>query len=111
MNEIRRYVTASGKNIYQSWLDKFRDVGTRAKIELRIMRLERGLFGDCKVIRAGVRELRIDIGPGYRVYFGKDGERIILLLCGGDKSTQPKDIENAIKYWKDYQARGDEGRR
>ena len=107
MNEIRRYLTAEGKDVFQAWFDKLRDVSTRAKIELRIMRLERGLFGDCKAIRAGVHELRIDFGPGYRIYFGKDGERIILLLCGGDKSTQPKDIENAIKYWKDYQARND----
>ena len=57
-------------------------------------------------IRAGVYELRIELGPGYRIYFAKDGDRIVLLLHGGAKSTLQKDIENAIKYWKDYQARG-----
>ena len=105
MIEIRRYVTAQGKDVFQGWLDKLRDVGTRARIELRIMRLERGLTGDCKSIKRGIHELTNDIGPGYRVYFANDGERIVLLLCGGDKASQQKDIENAIKYWKDYQAR------
>ena len=69
------------------------------------MRLGRGLTGDCKSTKGGIHELRIDIGPGYRVYFANDGARIVLLLCGGDKAGQQKDIENAIKYWKDYQAR------
>ena len=107
MIEIRRYVTASGKDVFLGWLNTLRDATTRAKIELRIMRLERGLFGDCKAIRSGVHELRIDLGPGYRIYFARDGDQIVLLLCGGAKSSQPKDIENAIKYWKDYQTRGD----
>jgi putative addiction module killer protein len=107
MIKIRRYVTDSGKDIVQSWLEKLRDPTMRVRVELRIARLERGLFGDCKVVRAGVYELRIDMGPGYRVYFAKHGEQIVLLLCGGDKSTQQKDIENAIDYWKDYQTRGD----
>lgn len=105
--EIRRYVTATGKDVFQDWLNILHDAATRAKIELRIMRLERGLFGDCKANRAGVFELKIDLGPGYRIYFAKDGDQIVLLLCGGAKSTQQKDIENAIKYWKDYQAHGD----
>ena len=60
----------------------------RANIELRILRLERGLFGDCKALRSGVHELRMDLGPGYRIYFASEGERIVLLLCGGAKSGQ-----------------------
>jgi putative addiction module killer protein len=107
MIKIRRYITISGKNVFQSWIENLRDRSARVRIELRVARLERGLFGDCKAIRAGVQELRIDVGPGYRVYFAKDGEQIVLLLCGGDKSTQQKDIENAINYWKDYQTRGE----
>ncbi len=107
MIEVRRYITSSGKNVFQNWIENLRDRNTRARIELRIVRLERGLFGDCKAIRAGVQELRIDVGPGYRVYFAKGGDQIVLLLCGGDKSSQQMDIENAINYWKDYQARGE----
>lgn len=105
--EIRHYISRDGKDVFQTWLDKLRDITIRARIEVRIARLERGLFGDCKAIKAGVSELRIDAGPGFRVYFAKDGGKIVLLLCGGNKSTQQKDIEHAIDYWKDYQARDD----
>jgi putative addiction module killer protein len=105
--EIRHYVTRDGKDVFQTWLEQLRDITLRARVELRIARLERGLFGDCKTIRAGVFELRIDTGPGFRIYFGREGERIVILLCGGDKRTQQKDIEHAIGYWKDYQARDD----
>ena len=68
-------------------------------------RLSVGVLGDWRSVGDGVCELRIDYGPGYRVYYGQDGEALILLLCGGDKRTQAKDIEKAHGYWKDYKAR------
>jgi putative addiction module killer protein len=81
------------------------DPVTRARIVARLDRLKAGLLGDWKSIGGGVFELRIDVGPGFRVYYGQDGKTLILLLCGGDKRTQAKDIENAHSYWKDYKAR------
>jgi putative addiction module killer protein len=71
----------------------------------RIDRLKAGLLGDWKLVGDVVFELRIDVGPGFRIYYGQDGKLLILLLCGGDKRTQTKDIEYAKTYWKDYQAR------
>ncbi len=64
--------------------------------------MEDGNLGDCSVVGAGVYEMRIHFGPGYRVYFGQEGTHIIVLLCGGDKSTQAKDIKRAQEYWADY---------
>ena len=75
------------------------------RISRRIMLLERGGFGDCKPLRDGVWELRIDYGAGYRVYYGMTGKEIVLLLCGGDKRTQSRDIEKAIAYFEDYKLR------
>jgi putative addiction module killer protein len=71
-------------------------------------RLEQGNLGDCKPVGQGVLEIRIDIGPGYRVYFGEDGPVVILLLIGGDKSTQDKDIKTAKRYWQQYRKDRDE---
>lgn len=103
--EVRRYQTANGKYPFEDWLDRLRDGRTRARIMVRLDRLKAGLFGDCKSVGAGVYELRIDHGPGYRVYFGHEGETLVLLLCGGDKGTQTSDIEKAHGYWQDYKAR------
>lgn len=75
----------------------------RARIQVRLDRLEQGNFGDSKSVGEGVRELRIDVGPGYRVHLAEDGPRIVLLLIGGDKTTQARDIQTAKRYWKDYQ--------
>lgn len=77
----------------------------RAKVAARALQIAAGNFGDCKSLREGVWELRIDWGPGYRVYFAKAGRSIVLLLCGGDKRKQSADIERAIDYWKDYKAK------
>jgi putative addiction module killer protein len=103
--EVREYQTAEGKTPLTEWLQGLRDGATRARIVARLDRLKAGLLGDWKTVGGGVCELRIDHGPGYRVYYGQEGKTLILLLCGGDKSTQAKDIERAHAYWKDYKAR------
>ncbi|MFO1506088.1 MAG: type II toxin-antitoxin system RelE/ParE family toxin [Lysobacterales bacterium] len=103
--EVRQYRTADGRQPFAEWLAKLRDLRTRSRILSRIDRLQAGLRGDWKPVGAGVIELRIDVGPGFRVYCGQDGETLVLLLCAGDKRTQAKDIEAAHAYWKDYQAR------
>ncbi len=107
MLTLKIYVDRKGKAIFADWLKALRDTQARARIDVRLNRLANGLAGDAKVVGQGVTELRIDWGPGYRVYFARDGAAVVLLLCGGDKRTQQKDIEHAIEYWKDYQARRD----
>jgi putative addiction module killer protein len=87
------------------WLYSLRDQRAKAKIRARLDRVENGNLGDCKSLGEGVFELRIDYGPGYRIYFGQEGITIIILLCGGDKSTQEQDIGKAQEYWKDYRSR------
>ena len=83
--------------IFAEWIDGLRDTQGRARILARIERLAAGLLGDVKPIGEGVSELRIDCGPGYRVYFKKQGREIIMLLAGGDKSTQSRDMKTALK--------------
>ena len=72
------------------------------------MHIESGNFGDCKPLRDGVWEMRIDVGPGYRVYYAKTGLTVVLLLCGGDKRKQQSDIEKACEYWKEWQLRNEQ---
>lgn len=103
--EVREYQTADGKSPFTEWLDGLRDGKARGRIAARLDRLKAGLLGDWKSLGASVCELRIDEGPGYRVYYGQDGKALVLLLCGGDKRTQTKDIEKAHAYWKDYKVR------
>ncbi len=105
MNIIRRYRTNNGREVIADWLTDLRDVRARAKIVAKINRLKAGNFGDCKALRGGVSELRIDYGPGYRVYFSRVGKLIVLLLCGGDKRTQEADIQRAIDYLADFKRR------
>lgn len=100
--QIEFYETKEGKIPFSIWLKSLNDSKARARIRVRIDRLKRGNFGDSKSVGEGVYELRIDYGPGYRVYFGKVGLTIVLLLCGGDKSTQTVDIRKAKIYWHDY---------
>lgn len=78
------------------WLGGLRDIRARARIQIRIDRLELGLYGDAKFFD-GIGELRVDYGPGYRIYFTRRGNALVILLCGGDKSTQNKDIRQAIE--------------
>ena len=96
------YETSNGKFPFDDWLAQLRDPRSRAKVQVRIDRLEEGNFGDFKPVGEGVLELRIDFGPGYRVYCAKFDTSIVLLLCGGDKSTQTKNIKTAISYWQEY---------
>ena len=81
---------------FAEWIDSLRDTAGRARIQVRIERMAQGLLGDVKPVGQGVSELRIDCGPGYRVYFTKRGRELIVLLAGGDKSTQAADIRTAI---------------
>jgi putative addiction module killer protein len=103
--EIRRYLPASGRDVFGEWLSKLKDVRTRAKIVARIDRLSLGNFGDCRALRGGLSELRIDWGPGYRVYYAVVGKACVLLLCGGDKRKQSSDIKRALEYLNDYRER------
>lgn len=102
---IYHYVTKDDKDVYLSWLNQIRDKVTRIAIDRRVNRIELGNFGDHKACREGVSELRIDIGPGYRVYYAISGSDIVLLLCGGDKSSQGSDIKSACEYWADWKRR------
>ena len=103
--EIRRYVTTTGRDIFGEWLAGLKDVRTRAKIVARIDRLSAGNFGDCRSLRGGLFELRIDWGPGYRVYYAPVGRSGVLLLCAGDKRKQSSDIKRALEYLEHYKKR------
>ncbi len=105
MIEIRHYVSRAGKDVFDGWLSQLDDARAQAKIASRINRLAAGNFGDCRPLRQGVRELRIDWGPGYRVYYAMLGRVCVLLLCGGDKRKQSSDIDRALDYLKDYKER------
>ena len=103
--ELRRYQTARGRDIFGEWLADLKDARTKAKILARVDRLSLGSFGDCKSLGAGLFEMRIDWGPGYRVYYAMVGRACVLLLCGGDKSRQSVDIRRAAEYLKDHRER------
>lgn len=103
--EIRHYLTSAGRDPYQAWLDRLKDMRARVAIQRRIDRVAAGHFGDHKPCRDGVSELRVDLGPGYRVYDARHAHAVVLLLCGGDKRTQASDIDAAVRYWIDYQRR------
>ena len=102
MIELRRYRREDGRIPITEWLNGLRDLRARAQIEVRLRRVAAGNFGDCKPVGDGVSELRIDIGAGYRVYFGRHGRALVILLGGGDKSTQQADIARAKAHWTDW---------
>jgi putative addiction module killer protein len=101
MSEIRYYVAPNGLQPFAVWFADLEPVA-RAKVARAIVRLEQGNFSNVKSVGGGVLEYRIDFGPGYRVYFGRDGETLVILLTGGTKKRQQRDIDAAHAYWQDY---------
>lgn len=101
MIEIRQYVDRQGRNPFERWF-VVQDGGVRARITIALERLGHGNFSAAKGVGTGVFELRLDFGPGYRVYFGKDGETIVILLGGGTKKRQQTNIEAAQELWQEY---------
>lgn len=98
---VFEYTTDEGHRPFRAWLDSL-DLVTRARVQARLFRFELGNLGDHKSVGGGVWEARLQFGPGYRIYFAKDGTTILLLLTGGDKATQSKDIDRARRYWARY---------
>lgn len=104
MIEIRQYIDRLGRSPFDRWFEKLDD-DTQARIVVSLDRLERGNFSATKGVGAGVFELRLDFGPGYRIYFGKVGEQIVILLGGGSKKRQQSDIDAARVLWQEYKKR------
>ena len=100
--EIQYYRIQNGRSPFTEWLESIRDFSTRSRIERRLDRLTHGNFGRYKSIGDGMFELILDFGPGYRIYFGEINQTTVLLLCGGDKSSQARDIARAKMYWQEY---------
>lgn len=105
MPELCQYSTQDGRLPFNDWLEGLRDKTAQARLRFRLRQLERGNFGDCKAVGDGVTELRIHVGAGYRVYCGRHGNLIVVLLCGGEKRTQSDDIAKAKSMWRDWKER------
>lgn len=103
--ELEFFQSEAGKLPLREWLDHLKDKQGKYKIWARIERIRLGNFGDCRSVGQGVMELKIDFGPGYRIYFSQMGNKLIILLHGGDKNSQKKDIALAHDYWADYKRR------
>jgi putative addiction module killer protein len=102
--QIRIYQLPQGTVPFLEWLRGLRDQRARQKIQARIVRVRLGNTGDSRAAGEGVQELKVDYGPRYRVYFGQEGNELVILLCGGDKNTQNADIKTAKQYWANYKA-------
>lgn len=102
--ELNDYLDEKGTAPYRTWLDSL-SIADQVIIEARLARVRQGALGDCESVGDGVVELRIHEGPGFRVYFGQDGPTLVILLVGGTKRKQQKDIKTARKYWADYKRR------
>ena len=100
--EIRIFRLKDGRVPFDLWINQLKDRRAKAKILVRLDRITAGNIGDVKSVGGGVSELRIKEGKGYRVYFGREGNRVVILLCGGDKSTQQSDIKQAMEFWREY---------
>ena len=105
MIEVFRYQREDGQEQYSDWLNALRDKIAQARIRIRLRQLQAGSFGDCEPVGEGVIELRIHVGAGYRVYCGRHGKAVVLLLCGGDKSSQKTDIKRAKALWAEWKGR------
>ncbi|WP_306118169.1 MULTISPECIES: type II toxin-antitoxin system RelE/ParE family toxin [unclassified Roseitalea] len=103
---LKEYETALGRSPFADWFDEL-DATAALRVRRVLVRIESGNLGDVKSVGDGVFERRVDHGPGYRVYFGRDGRELIILLVGGTKRRQQRDIENAKWMWADYKARKD----
>lgn len=104
MFELRGYVDETGRKRFAQWFDRL-DAIAAAKVTIALTRIERGNLSNAKGVGAGVLEYKIDFGPGYRIYFGKDGERLVILIGGGTKKRQDSDIAAAQACWTDYKRR------
>lgn len=107
--EISYYLTESGEKPFKEWLDDLKDIVARQKIRIRLDRVRLGNLGKKRSVGEGVFELKIDYGPGYRVYYGLEKKTMVLLLLGGDKSSQKRDIGQARIFWEDYIRRRNNG--
>jgi putative addiction module killer protein len=101
--QIIIYRNASGSEPFTEWLNSLRDPINRRRILRRLRTLEQGHYGDVKPVGNGINELRFFFGAGYRVYFAEDGDTLVIILCGGDKDSQSRDIQRANLYWQEYQ--------
>jgi putative addiction module killer protein len=104
MIELLEYVDAKGRSPYRDWLVKL-DAVAIARVIAAVLRMEDGNFSSARSVGAGVSELRLDFGPGYRIYFSRDGEQLVILLAGGSKKRQQADIETARTLWAEYKKR------
>lgn len=104
MIEVREYTDRAGHSPFEKWFSGLK-ARAAAKVAVALVRLEQGSWSNVKGVGGGILEIKIDYGPGYRVYFGKDGERLVMLLGGGTKKRQDADIEIARRLWQDYKAR------
>ncbi len=104
MIEIREYIDREGRSPFAKWFNRLSSPAA-ARVVTALVRMEQGNLSNTKGVGGGVLECRIDFGPGYRVYFGKDGDVLIILLGGGTKKRQQKDIENARIFWREYKLR------
>jgi putative addiction module killer protein len=100
--ELRIYEGRNSRAPFSAWLDGQKDKRLVAIVFARLNRIRLGNLGDCRPVGEGVSELRIDYGPGYRIYFGRLGNRAVLLLCAGSKRTQTQDIASAQRYWRNF---------
>ena len=108
MIEIQEYLDSNGVSIFAKWFDSL-NVQAALKVNTYLTRIENGNFSQVKGVGNGIYECRINFGPGYRVYFGKDGEKLVILLGGGTKKRQQKDVDNAKALWNEYKKRKKEG--
>lgn len=105
MIELLRYRREDGREPFTEWLSALSDKVAQARIRVRLRQVQAGNLGDCEPVGEGVIELRVHVGAGYRVYCGRHGKAVVLLLCGGDKRSQPGDIKRAKELWSEWKRR------